>query len=234
MVKSNNKSVLKINKNIKNKKDDDSILVICAHSDDQIFGPGGTISKYVKEGKRVHTIIFSYGEGSHLWFQKKVMIKARVKEALDVDKFIGGSGVIFLALDETRFIEQFKQKKMHHKLEKLILSYGPSRIFTHSIDDPLPDHRAVNKLVIETLDRMKYDCDVYMFDIWTLFNRKKTDYVSIVIDISSTFNTKVKALRMFKSQAITLFALLWSVYLRAWISGRKSGVRYAEIFYKIR
>src|SRR5512137_2295312 len=45
-----------------NGKDTNSVLIICAHSDDQVFGPGGTVAKYAKEGKRVHTIIFSYGE----------------------------------------------------------------------------------------------------------------------------------------------------------------------------
>lgn len=37
------------------------ILVIVAHSDDQMLGPGGTLVKYAKEGKEIHTVIFSYG-----------------------------------------------------------------------------------------------------------------------------------------------------------------------------
>ena len=218
----------------KDKDVKDSILVICAHSDDQTFGPGGTVSKYAKEGKHVYTIIFSYGEASHPWFQKSVAITRRVKEAQDVDRFIGGSGVIFLGLGESKFLEEFKARKMYPKLKKLIMQHKPSRIFTHSVDDPLPDHRAVNKCVIETLDRMKYSCDVYMFDIWNLFNFKKINYVSIVVDITSTFKTKVKALRMFKSQSLSLFSLMWTVYWKAWVNGIKNNVRYAEVFYKIR
>jgi LmbE family N-acetylglucosaminyl deacetylase len=218
----------------KGKSSQDSILVICAHSDDQIFGPGGTIAKYAKEGKKVYTIIFSYGEMSHPWFQKMYTIKARVKESLDVDKFIGGTGVIFLGLEEGKFVEQYNTRKMYPKLKKLIEQYNPSRIFTHSLDDPLPDHRAVNKLVTGTLDRMKSKCEVFMFDIWNIINFKKQNYVSIVIDISDTFKYKISALKMFRSQGGARFLLTWSVYLKAIINGIKNNVKYAEVFYKIR
>jgi LmbE family N-acetylglucosaminyl deacetylase len=214
--------------------DKNSILVICAHSDDQIFGPGGTIAKYAQEGKSIHTIIFSYGEGSHPWFQKEYTIAARVKEALAVDKFIGGNGVVFLGLEEGKFKEQYAAKRVYQKIKTQILKYRPAIIFTHSIDEPLPDHRILNKIILESLDRMKYKGEVYMFDIWNLFNFKKRHYANIAVDISTTFNTKINALKLFKSQKVALFTLRWSVYFRAWINGWKHKMNYAEIFYKIR
>lgn len=230
-----------VNKNSEYKKskininpDPESIMIICAHSDDQTFGPGGTVAKYAKEGKKIFTIIFSYGHISAPLLKKEVIISARVKEAKDVDKYMGGNGVIFLGLEENRFIEDFKNKKMYPKLKKLILEKKPSIIFTHSHDDPHPDHRALNKLLLETLDKMKYKCDVYAFDIWTIFNVKKQNYPKIVVDISNTFNMKIKALKMFKSQKLSLFSLMWSVYLKAWILGKQNRVKFAEIFYKIR
>jgi LmbE family N-acetylglucosaminyl deacetylase len=214
--------------------DSSSVLIVCAHSDDQIFGPGGTVAKYAKEGKKVHTIIFSYGEQSLPLTQKEYTIRARVKEAQDVDKYLGGHGVTFLGLEETKFSDQFKSKKMYPKLKRLILQYNPSIIFTHSIDDPLSDHRSLNKLLLETIDRMRYKCDVYMFDVWNIFNFKKRHYVKIVVNITDTFAMKVKALKMFTSQKRSLLMLMWSVYLRAWHSGRDIKVRRAETFYKIR
>jgi LmbE family N-acetylglucosaminyl deacetylase len=217
-----------------NGNDPNSVLVICAHSDDQIFGPGGTVAKYAKEGKKVHTIIFSYGEQSLPLQKKEYTIISRVKEAKDVDKYLGGDGVTFLGLEETKFMEQFSKKKMYPKLKRLILTFRPSIIFTHSVDDPMPDHRTTNKLVLETIDRMRYKCDIYMFDVWNLFNFKKRNYVKIIVDISDTFKMKVKALRMFTSQKRSLFMLMWSVYLKAWSGGREIKVKHAEVFYKIR
>jgi LmbE family N-acetylglucosaminyl deacetylase len=123
---------------------------------------------------------------------------------------------------------------MYPKLKKLILQYKPTRIFTHSVDDPVPDHRAVNKILLESLDKMKSSCEVYMFDIWNFLNFKKQNYPKIFVDITQTFKTKIKALRMFESQKIALFSLMWSVYFKAWLNGRKINARYAEVFYKIR
>jgi LmbE family N-acetylglucosaminyl deacetylase len=225
------KHVVKLNAN---GNDPDSVLIICAHSDDQVFGPGGTIARYAQEGKKIHTIIFSYGESSHPLQQKQLTVKARVAEAQNVDKFLGGQGVVFLGIDEYKFPEQFLKKKMYPKLKRLILQYRPGMIFIHSIDDPMPDHKALNRLVVESLARMHYKCDVYMFDVWNIFNFKKRDYVEIIVDISKTFKTKLEALRMFESQKVTMFGLMWSVYFRAWLSGRKIRARYAEKFYRIR
>jgi LmbE family N-acetylglucosaminyl deacetylase len=217
-----------------NGNDINSVMILCAHSDDQVFGPGGTVAKYAKEGKRVHTVIFSYGEKGMPIHNREYAVRTRVKESLAADKYLGGHGIVFLGLNEGKFAEQFAKKNMYPKLKRLILQHRPSIIFTHSIDDPLPDHRALNKLVLETLDRMRYKCDVYMFDVWTIFNFKKRHYVEIIIDVSNTFDMKIKALRMFTSQKLSLFSLMWSVYLRAWIQGRKIKVKHAEIFYKVR
>jgi LmbE family N-acetylglucosaminyl deacetylase len=217
-----------------NGHDPNSVLIVCAHSDDQVFGPGGTVAKYAKEGKKIHTVIFSYGEMSMPIHQREYAVKKRVKESLDVDKYLGGHGVTFIGLNEGKFIDQFKNKNLYPRLKKLILQYKPSIIFTHSVDDPLPDHRALNKLLLETIDRMRYKCDVYMFDVWNVFNFKKRHYVKILVDVSHTFDMKIKALKMFESQKLSMFSLMWSVYLRAWLNGRSIKAEHAEAFYKIR
>ncbi len=66
----------------------DTILVVCAHNDDQLFGAGGTLAKYVKEGKRVVVVIFSYGELSHPWLKKDSIQKTRLDECEESDKII--------------------------------------------------------------------------------------------------------------------------------------------------
>jgi len=51
----------------------ESILVFSAHSDDFVIGAGGTIAKYVREGKKVQAIVFTYGEKSHPWLKGEVV-----------------------------------------------------------------------------------------------------------------------------------------------------------------
>ena len=116
----------------------------------------------------------------------------------------------------------------------LTLEKKPAKIFTHSIDDPHTDHRAVYKIVTDTYDSMRYKCDVYSFDVWNPINFRKRDQPKLYVDITDTFKTKLSALRCFESQKIAMITLLWSVYLRAIINGLHNHCKYAERFYKIR
>lgn len=210
------------------------ILVIVAHSDDQMLGPGGSLIKYVKEGKEIYTIIFSYGELSHPHFKREVIQELRVEESRKADRFIGGKGVAFLGLNEGKFEAEFKPKA----LEKTLLKLKPTKIFTHAEDESHPDHVAVNKLVLELYDKLheknQLTCDIYAFDIWRLFQTKQRISPKLVVDISDTFSDKLKAIEFFKSQRVALIMLKWSIYVKAFIIGFKHNIRFGEVFDKLR
>ena len=57
----------------------ESVFVLCAHSDDQILGVGGTMARYSHEGKEVTIIVFSYGEKSHIWLKKRYIANIRIQ-----------------------------------------------------------------------------------------------------------------------------------------------------------
>ena len=48
-----------------------SIIVFCAHPDDEVIGPGGALLKFAKEGIDTYVVIFSGGEKSHSYYDKK-------------------------------------------------------------------------------------------------------------------------------------------------------------------
>ena len=212
----------------------ENILVFCAHSDDQILGPGATLAKYAKQGQSIYTIILSYGEASLAWLKPEIAIQTRVKEAEKADKMIGGKGIYFLGLKEGRFLEDIKEKKLEKKVEEIIRTKKPAKIFTHSSNDPHPDHRAANKIILNILNKMRYKCDVFSFDVWNPFIIRKTNLPKLYVDITETFPIKIKAIKVFQSQKIALFTLFWSVYLRAIIHGLHTNKKYGERFFKIR
>ncbi len=212
----------------------ESIFVICAHSDDQILGPGGTLAKYAKEGKEIFTIIFSYGETSHVWLKKRVSVEIRVKEAQAADEVIGGSGVVFFGIKEGKFFEEVENKNLKDKLKKLLKEKNPSRIFTHVPDDVHEDHRAVYKIINKTLDEINYKGDLLGFDVWNAVDIKKRQLPKVYIDISDTFKIKLKALHCFKSQIIAMLPPYLGVYITAFMNGLKNDCKYAEKFYKIK
>lgn len=225
-----------------NKKPKGSIMVICAHSDDQIIGAGGAMAKYAKEGYNVHTVIFSFGENVKPHMKREVITRMRVQESQRADRIVGGSGVHFLGLREMHFEEDFSGGS-EEALNSLIRKFKPDKIFTHSNDDAHPDHRAVLRIALKVYKRLSLSCELYTFEVWHLFNIKKRNKPRLVVDISGVFQKKVEALKAFKSQIklsnfynylVLNNFFFFVIHIKDFINGMKYGFRYAEVFYKLR
>lgn len=209
-----------------------TILAICAHNDDQIIGPGGTLTKYAGAGYKFKTIIFSYGAVSHPHLKPEVIIKERMKESRISDKIMGGDGIIYLGAKEGTFLA--KKDEWGKKISEIIKKEKPVMIFTHTDDDPHRDHKAVDKIVQEMIKKKIISCNVYTFDVWNMLRWKRKNLPRLVIDISETFGKKIQAFHAHKSQKASIISLLWSIYLKAVLYGWKYGYKYAEVFYKIK
>jgi LmbE family N-acetylglucosaminyl deacetylase len=199
-----------------------------------VFGLGGTIAKYAEEGKTVKTVIFSFGEKSHPHLKPAVIAKTRVKEAQISDKILGGKGTTFLGLKEGKFQEQIKSMGIKEKIMKVIEKEKPSKIFTHSINDAHPDHRAVYYFMKELTDEIKFDGDIYLFGVWSPVRIKNRNLPKMVVDITKTFKKKIEAIKAHQSQQVTIVSLLWNVYMKAIMNGYSHNCKYAEVFYKLK
>lgn len=235
-IRNRNERIRDRNKKIKNKETKEkpeTILCFCAHNDDQIIGAGGTLANYAKQGKDVYTYIFSYGESSHPHLQRKVIVKKRVAESKEADKIMEGKGIYYFGLKEGNFLNEIEERKFKQLIMDIITEKKPAKIFTHTQDDPHPDHRAVNKVILEIVNKLKFKGDIYSFDIWNPLTARGRAKPKLVVDITDTFDTKVKAIKCHKSQKLALIAMLPAVYTRAIINGLNHEVKYAEVFYKI-
>ncbi|MCF7871402.1 PIG-L family deacetylase [Candidatus Woesearchaeota archaeon] len=221
-----------------------TILIICAHSDDQILGAGGTIKKYNEKGYEAHTIIFSYGELSHFHLKKDYVKEMRIKESEEAENIIGGKGITFYDHTDGQIKNETKTKQTHKLIKQKINELKPEKIFTHSQDDIHPDHRAVYQTVLDAYNELpkktQKNIEIYSFEISQLWNLKKRKTPVLVIDITTQFKAKIKALHAFKSQ-INIFShtyevnlLYLGVYVRAFIAGLIYKKKLAEIFYKIK
>jgi N-acetylglucosamine malate deacetylase 1 len=214
---------------------EESVLFLSAHNDDQLIGGGGTIAKYAKEGKKVVTVIFSYGESSHPHFQDKITRKTRVLESKKAQKLLGESEVYYLGIKEGNFPKQIEERQVLEKIAHILKRIRPAKIFTHSIDDPHPDHRAVYNFTLDLIDTTGYKGEVYSFNIWNFFlNFRKRDSPKLIVDITDTFKLKVAAFRKHRSQLMAQISLMWNVYYQAIVNGFTHDMKYAEVFYKIR
>jgi len=219
---------------MKNRKNKQNILIICAHPDDEVLGAGGTIAKYSQEGYNVYTIICSSGNITSP-IEKEITEK-RAKESLEAGRILGAAGTIFLGLRDMKLMKDLKNKKIRQTLKNYILNYNPVKIFTHAKDDVHIDHLAVFNAVNKICEEINFNGDLYSFEVWNLFNLRKRNVPRLYIDITDTFKFKVKALKLFKTpvQRLIMFLFVLPVLIRAIVAGISAHCRYAEVFYKVR
>lgn len=210
----------------------ETIIVFGAHSDDFVLGAGGTIAKYTNEGKRVITIVFSFGESSHPWLKETVIQKMRSKEALEASKILNCQTYVY-DLKEFKFLEEYEIKKVDQVILKLISKYKPNKIFTHSNEDPHPDHRAVHKITLEIYNKLSEKPELYIYSIWNPISFK-TAYPSLYVDITKTFSKKLKALKTFHSQKVHVIYPFILVIWRTIKDGLKIRKRFGEHFFRIK
>ena len=209
-----------------------SIVIFSAHSDDFVIGAGGTIKKYTNKGYQVHVYIFSFGENSHPWEEEETVQKFRAKEAFKAAQILGCK-CHFFDLKETKFIEQAKEKKLKDKLMQITETINPEKIFTHSSEDPHPDHQAVNEITLELYKTLNDKPQILTYSVWNPVDFK-TKYPSLIVPIKYTYKTKLKALKAFPSQKFNaIYPLMFFIWFRAIREGLKIRSRFAEKFYLV-
>ena len=207
-----------------------NILVISAHPDDEIIGMGGTILKYVDHGMDVVQIVFSKGEKSHPHLKTEIIARKRKRESGKIADEIGVKELIYFNLEDTK-LNQKIDDNVKDKLKKIIQKYKPNKIFVVSDRDTHPDHRAVNRAILEVVDSIKKSYPIYTFQVWNIFEENTT---VLVEDISNYFNEKIRFMKEHKSQWFSIYLQLVPVYIRAILNGLKHNCKYAEVFYKVR
>ncbi|MEK6905780.1 MAG: PIG-L deacetylase family protein [Nanoarchaeota archaeon] len=210
----------------------EKIIVFGAHSDDFVIGAGGTIAKYTQQKNKVLAVVFSYGELSHPWLKQEIVQKMRYKETKYASKLLKCSS-IFYDLHEGKFLNDYKEKNLKENLLKMIEKEKPTKIFTHSHEDPHPDHRAVHEITLEVYNELKDKPEVYIYSIWNPVSFK-TQYPSLYVDVTKTFSLKLKALWEFKSQKIQVLYPFILLMYKAIKDGIKMRTRFGEHFFRIK
>ena len=209
----------------------ENILVICAHSDDHILGAGGTIAKYASEGKKVRAIILSYGEKSHPWLRARFTKETRLNETKQADRIVGCRSTFF-DLKEGRFMEDYPEIK--NRIVSILEKENPKKVFTHSSEDPHPDHSSAFNITCDSIGAASIKPEVYLFSIWNPFSVSRSNDPKMYVDITKTHKKKMVALSLFKSQWAALSILIWGIFAREVKNGLQIGTLFAERFYKHR
>ena len=119
------------------------LLVMTVHPDDAELGAGGTIAKYVAEGKKIGIIDLTKGE-----LGTRGTAETRAQEAAAAAAILGVVLRENLGLRDG-FFQNDEQSQ--YCIIKAIRKYQPEIIITNALDDRHPDHGRASKLVNDAL-----------------------------------------------------------------------------------
>lgn len=119
------------------------LLVMTVHPDDAELGAGGTIAKYVSEGKRVGVIDLTRGE-----LGSRGTADTRREEAAAASRILGIAVRENLNLRDGFFQNDEDTQKI---VIQAIRKYRPEVIITNALDDRHPDHGRASKLVHDSI-----------------------------------------------------------------------------------
>lgn len=211
------------------------VLVICAHDDDEIIGSGGTIRKLVDVGVRVTTLVLAEGnEGYVRLADKDRVVARRRRERMAAQRIIGTAA--YLAYNYHDF-ENLDHEAVFRLIIQAVRLVRPQLVLTHLATDYLA-HRTLAQVAPEAIWQAGWQCSLdlgapwkvdklYQFSILELIARP-----SHIVDITDTFKAKLRAMRAYRSQHEVVAGILDQMEAKARAYGSLVGVTYAEAFVK--
>ena len=222
-------------------------MVMAAHPDDSEFGCGGTIAKWVNEGQEVICIVCTNGDkgtsDENMTSEKLAAI--REQEQREASKVLGVSEVIFLGYPDGGLEDT---AEFRGKLVRLLRKYRPEVVITHDPKLRYMGHRDHRLAGIVAMDAIfPYSRDHLFYPEHKaeglLPHKVKEVYFTgaedpdVFIDISETFEFKVKAIGCHVSQ-VGDHSGDWATWVdqmarRSAAVGKSHGLLLAEAFKKI-
>lgn len=217
-----------------------SILVLCAHPDDEVLGCGGTIAKFSNKGYVVHVAFLADGVSSRSNFlsSNSLELEQRRNATKVACSILGINSISFENYPDNR-LDTIPLLSIVQIIEALIFKHKPEIVLTHHAGDLNIDHRRVYDAAATACRPQKehpvktfLSFEVASSTEWQIPFGQPAFIPNWFVDVTDTFDKKVLALEAY------------SVEMREWphprsIKGIKSlgnwrgatvGVNFAEAF----
>ncbi|CAG1020323.1 N-acetyl-alpha-D-glucosaminyl L-malate deacetylase 1 [Patescibacteria group bacterium] len=207
-----------------------NILAVGAHADDVEIGCGGTVAIHSKNGNNVYILIMA--KSYYTNYDHKVL---REKEDGDLEETEGamilGGKLINLGF-ETKNVPYSSESI--EAINKIIDELNIDTIFTHWYHDTHQDHMRTTQSI---LSAGRYVKNIFMYEPEYPAGRSYMGFRNqYYVDITSTFDIKMEALKQHKSQVKKYGEekFLNAIEARAHHRGYEIGSKFAECFEVIR
>lgn len=209
------------------------ILVLAPHTDDGEFGVGGSIAKFIEEGKEVWYAAFSSCEESVPKGFPKDALKTEVKKATKSLGILPNHLILFE--HPVRHFPEHRQSILE-ELVSLRNSLKPDLVFVPSVYDIHQDHQVI---VQEGIRAYKQSSSILGYEApWnsvSLHLQTAAPRASYFEQLDEAHvQKKVKAIQQYKSQGRRVYADKEYLVSLARVRGAQIAVKFAEAFEVIR
>lgn len=224
------------------------VLGIVAHPDDLDVGAGGTMAAFARQGAEIHYLILTDGgKGSEdRTVTSQELTAIRRQEQRDALAIIGGKNVDFLdypdgELEVSMALKKDIARAIRTVKPDVVITLDPTLVYSASkgiVNHP--DHRAAGQATLDAVFPLARDhlsfpelfADNYQPHKTATLLLINFDTSNFAVDITETFDLKVKALSAHASQFDIDNVAPW-VRTMAEHEGEKAGYPLAESFVRI-
>jgi LmbE family N-acetylglucosaminyl deacetylase len=175
-----------------------SVLVIAAHPEDEILGPGGTLRRHVLDGDTVHALIVCEGE-SMRYQGHEVSLADHARKAAEI---IGFASIELLGFRD-QHLETVALTELITPLEKKMHQTTPQLVYTHFHGDLNRDHQ----IVAEAASVATRPLETYIEEVLGFETASSTEWSPVqrfapshFVEISSTLDEKLRAMSCYPSE----------------------------------
>lgn len=209
------------------------VLVLAAHPDDEVIGCGGTIRRLADAGATITVAIATTGDTGRSEGLRDLpqLSERRRTESTDSKALLGITEIVFLDHPTQGLMND---RATFQQYVALIRRTTPDLVLSHADHDKHRDHRSVSALAQEAVwkawENVMPDLGArhrvrehWLYEVTDLFARPDA-----VVDVTATFETKLRALTEHRTQEEVLGDIASFLRGLASIRGYAIGVRYGE------
>lgn len=117
-----------------------TVLAVSAHPDDEVLGAGGTLAKHAAEGDSVHLLFIT--DGASAQYEDEAMVEDREQAGRRCADRLGAESVHFNGFPNIQ-LDAIPHIETNVVIEEQISELEPDIVYTHTPSDVNVDHRAV-------------------------------------------------------------------------------------------
>lgn len=216
-----------------------TVLVVAAHSDDEVLGCGATIAKHVTEGDQVHLLVLTNGVSARKG-ANDTDIASRELALSNAAKTLGIHKVVQCDFPDNQ-LDSVALLDIVQCIENKTQGLSPDIIYTHNASDLNIDHQLTCRAV-QTAFRPQPDCSVKTILTFEVLSSTEWQFVeqnfsaNWFVDVSGFIEQKITAMQCYQDElrAFPHPRSVEGIKILANYHGMRIGVSYAEAFQVLR